>query len=200
MRMHIGSGTVYLRDWVNVDLPTPNTFLAVDRPDLVEKWVTTEDQYYAKHAKKTIEEFRHGAMVQEYVCDRYGSFHFLPASPGEVDEILARQSFEHLSLTEAKAALAEMKRVLTVAGVVRIDVPDNDETLRLLKETKDDFYIRHFLGPRQGNFGNHCMSYTRDGLKALMLECGFRFMEEEKNIHMYPAFTLKFMNDSFWNF
>jgi predicted SAM-dependent methyltransferase len=201
MKLHIGSGTVYLKGWVNVDMPTPNCFLASERPDLVEKWGTTElEGYYAKHAKKTIDDFRKGSLIQEYVCDRYGSFHFLPAPTASVMEILARQSFEHMSITEAKLALDEIKRVLDIEGVVRIDVPDNDETLRMLKETKDDFYIRHFLGPRKGDFGNHCMSYTKEGLISLMREKGFNYIYEEPNIHNYPAFTLVFEKDSYWKF
>lgn len=193
MRMHIGSGTVYLRDWVNVDVPTENCFLASERPDLVELWGTTEAEgYYARHEKKSIDEFRKGARVQEYVCDRFGTFSFLPAPPGTVKEVLARQSFEHLSKTEARAALKSINTVMEPLGILRLDVPDNDETLRLLMETKDPFYIRHFLGPRKGDYGKHCVSYTKDELISLVQNYGFSFLKEERNIHLYPAFTLRF--------
>jgi hypothetical protein len=34
MKIHIGCGTVYLKDYVNVDLPCEFCFLAQDRPRL----------------------------------------------------------------------------------------------------------------------------------------------------------------------
>ena len=193
MKIHIGSGTVYLKGWVNVDVPAPFCYLASERPDLVKKFQTTEEQgYYAKHKKKTLAKFRQGAEITEYVCDRYGSFSFLPIKSSEGTEILARQSFEHLSITEARLALREMNRALAMSGTLRLDVPDADATLRLLKKTKDDFYIRHYLGPRKTEFGYHCMGYNRDTLRRLANEYGFTLYGDEDNIHLYPAITLVF--------
>ena len=149
MKLHIGCGTVYLKDWINVDLPSSTCYLTEERPDLVKAYLTTEKKgYYARHKKQSISKFRRGSLVSEYVCDRYGSFFNLPCRTSNATEILARQSFEHLSITEAKTALKEMNRVLCSRGLLRIDVPDADETLRKLKQTKDDFYIRHYLGPQ----------------------------------------------------
>jgi hypothetical protein len=97
MKIHIGCGTVYLKDYVNVDLPCEFCFLAQDRPDLVEKYITTGDDYYGRHGAKSIDDLRKGARVQDYVCDRYGSFFFIPAADKTVDEILSRSVWEHLS-------------------------------------------------------------------------------------------------------
>jgi hypothetical protein len=36
------------------------------------------------------------------------------------------------------------------------------------------------------------MSYERHQLQRLVESCGFRFVEEEENIHWFPAFCLKF--------
>lgn len=192
IRLHIGCGSVYLRDWLNVDIPGPETYLAADRPDLVERWGTTEDQYYARHQDKNIDTLRRGPLHQEYVCDRYGSFQFLPVSE-RIDEILTRQSFEHLSSSEADAAMVQMKKVLKPGGLLRIDVPDHDQTLELLKSTGDDFYKRHLLGPRRDEYGFHMRSYNRDQLRKLVESHGFSHICEEKNIHFFPAFCLRFM-------
>lgn len=193
MRLHLGSGSVFLRDWVNVDLPAPRTFLAHERPDLVEKYITTESEYYARHSDKTIESLRRGPLNQECVCDRYGSFQFLPVRVGEVQEILARHVFEHLSIAEAKQALRQAWAVLSLDGILRLDVPDHEETLRLFSKTHDHFYIRHLLGPRRGDYGFHMLSYTRDRLKQLVQSQGFFYQDEEPNIHLYPAFCLRFV-------
>ena len=194
VRVHIGSGAVYLFDYINVDVPSPRTFLAEFRPDLLEKLGTTEDAYYARHSDKTISSLRIGPLDQEYVCDRYGDFHHIPVV-GPVDEILTRHSFEHLSAREARTSLDIMHKIMRPGGILRIDVPDHEETMRLFASTGDKFYIRHLLGPRRGDDGGyHVMSYDPPGLTLLVESCGFRHIGQEPNIHLYPAFCLRFAN------
>lgn len=192
MKLHVGVGTVYLLQYVNVDLPGPRTFLACERPDLVERWSTTEDAYFAKHQDKTLHTLAAGPIDQEYVCDRYGDFEHLPVQGGSVEEVLCRHVFEHLSITESHRALNHVDTVLRPGGILRLDVPDHEETLRLFKETGDSFYVRHLLGPRRNEFGFHMMSYTRERLRALVESHGFIYGDEEPNIHLYPAICLRF--------
>lgn len=193
MNLHIGSGSVYLLFYINIDVPAPDTYLAADRPDLVERWQTTEDKYYAMHHDKTIESLAAGPLQQEYVCDRFGDFSFLPVKDGYATEILTRQAFEHLSIAEARVALSNMYRALAPGGILRIDVPHHTETLSLLMETRNPFYVRHLIGPRRGEYGFHMMSYDRSTLKKLVQEAGFWYVSEEPNIHFFPAFCLRFL-------
>lgn len=191
MKLHVGSGSVYLREWVNIDLPLDNVFLAKERPDLVEKFIASESDYYEKHRDKTPDKLRRGAVVQETCCDVFGSFAFLPVRPASVEEILSVQVWEHLDRAEAKAAMQECQRVLKPGGFLRIDVPDPDETLRQYRKTGDEFCIRHFFGPRRNEYGSH-FHYTRAMLRDLVEKFSFRFMSEEENRHWYPAFCLRF--------
>lgn len=191
IKVHMGCGAVYLDGYINVDLPTARTFLAHERPDLVDRYRTTEDKYYARHEDKTVDTLRKGPLDQEYVCDRYGSFFFLPLHH-LIGEFLARHSFEHLSITEARTALGILFSRTDVGGVLRIDVPDHSKTLKLYKETQDPFYARHLFGPQRGDYGFHVMSYTPDRLRRLVTDAGFEFLEMERNIHIYPAFCLRF--------
>src|ERR1700676_191158 len=117
VKLHIGCGTVYLRGYINIDLPCPGTFLAAGRPDLVERYITDDSDYYGRHRDKTMDGLRKGPLNQEYACDRYGSFMFMPVHNDSVDEILARSVFEHMSLSEAEKALTESKRVLSKNGI-----------------------------------------------------------------------------------
>lgn len=192
MKLHMGCGSVYLEGYVNVDVRTPNTFLAKDRPDLVARWQTDESDYYRHHRDKTVDSLRAGPLNQEYVCDFYGTFAALPPTIHRVDEVLARHCFEHLSLTEARAALNKLADIIRPGGLLRLDVPDHEETLRLYKETGDEFYVRHLLGPRRGEYGFHMLSYTPGRLRSIVEEHDFAFVEEEPNIHIYPAFCLRF--------
>lgn len=190
MRLHVGNGAVLLREYVNVDLPLPNVFLTKERPDLVEKFLTNESSYYGRHQAKNPTTWRKGPIEQDTVTDAYGSFTFLPARNGTVSEVLSVQCFEHLQASEARQATDECYRVLAVGGILRIDVPDPDETLRKYRETGDEFFIRHLFGPRRDLYGFHTQ-YTRDMLRKLVEELRFKFVEETANIHEYPAFALK---------
>ncbi len=193
MKIHIGCGSVYLKGWGNVDVRGAKTFLAADRPDLVKKYETEECNYFARHQAVTVESLAAGPLDQEYVCDFYGDFENLPGSYWNSDEVLARHSFEHLSITEAHRALDSIDSIMASGGILRLDVPDHSETLRLYRESGDPFYVRHLLGPRRNEFGFHMMSYTPDRLRALVESHGFLYVGEEANIHVYPAFCLRFV-------
>lgn len=193
MRLHVGCGSVFLKDgWMNIDLPLPHVFLAKDEPGLVEEFSTTEDKYYARHEGKTVNDWRKGPNVVRTVCDAYGGFNLLPARNESCTEILSRQVLEHLNVTQARDAIKECFRVLAWGGHLRIDVPDPEATLELYRETGDRFYFRHLFGPRLDCFGYHTF-YSRDSLAHLVSESGLNLVQEEENIHSYPAFCLRFV-------
>jgi predicted SAM-dependent methyltransferase len=191
VKLHVGCGSIYLREWVNVDLPLSTVFLAKERKDLIDRYGTIEDAYYSRHAK-SIDDWREGPRTLDTVCDVYGSFQFLPARDKSAEQILSRQCFEHLTLDKAVPALEECARVLAWGGRLRLDVPDPEETVRLYGKTGDAFYIRHLFGPRQSVFGVHTF-YNRELLKTMASRAGFNFVQENPNIHPYPAFELEFV-------
>lgn len=192
MRIHCGAGSVYLKGWLNIDLPAPNIFLAKDRPDLVDKLATDESDYYGRHRSITMESLAEGPLNQECVVDEYGSFDHIPAAYWSCEEFLARHVFEHLSIGEAHKALDAIDEIMEPNGILRIDVPDHNETVRLLRETGDRFYERHLLGPRRNEFGYHLCGYSRERLRKLVEDHGFIYEREEENIHLYPSICLRF--------
>lgn len=191
MKLHIGCGSIFLEGYKNIDLPGPHTFLAKDRPDLVEKWQTTEENYYGKQ-KATIETLRKGPVHQDTVCDAFGSFDNIPAAYWSVAEVLTRNVFEHLSLKEAHHALDQVDAIMQPNGILRIDVPDHEESLKMYRKTGDEFYVRHLLGPRNSEYGYHLVGYTRESLRALVESHGFVFESVEPTIHFYPSICLRF--------
>ena len=192
MKLHVGCGAVYLHGYFNVDLPGDGVFLSWERPSLVDQFGTAEADYYGRHRDKSHDSLRGGPVTQETVCDGYGSFAFLPARSGTCTEILTRQVFEHLSPADGMVGLRECYRVLKYGGLLRIDVPDPDATLKRFQETSDEFWIRHLFGPRRNEYGGHT-PYTRSMLIEMAEKSGFHFIDEEENIHeLYPAFCLRF--------
>ena len=191
VRAHVGSGTVYLTGWVNVDLPSARCFLAAERSDLVEAYATTPERYYARHQEHDVlASFAGGPGCAPYLCDRFGRWDCLPFIADEVVELLARQSFEHLSQREAHVALAEVRRVLAPSGLLRLSVPDHEAGLKAYHETGDPVMARVLLGPRNCAEGYHLQSYTCATLRELVEGHGFAFVEREPNIHSYPSLCL----------
>jgi len=189
----MGCGTVYLTDeYINVDVASPRCFLASERPDLIERYATTSEAYYARHqSHATFDGFRSGPREDPYVCDHYGRWDCFPCRDGEADEVLARSSFEHLSQTEAQIALREVRRVLKDGGILRLSVPDHERALNLLMETRELILVTHLLGPRRGVGGYHMQSYTKDTLRATIEASGFEFIAEEPDIHTSPAICMQ---------
>lgn len=192
MKIHVGSGCVYLEGYVNVDLPQVAGLAAQNEPG-VRKWRTTVENYYGR--VKVSEASLKANEPQDHadlVCDAHGSWMDLPFENSTADEILSVQCFEHLSKTEAHRALGESRRVLKIGGLLRLDVPDHEETLRQYCETRDEFLLRHLLGSRKNDFAYHMGSWTREHLIAFCAKRGFEFVQEYPNIHCYPAFCLEF--------
>ncbi len=192
MKLHVGSGTVLLRGYLNVDVPTSRCYLAAERPDLAARYLTDEGDYYARHLDYAkLDAFRQGPSQDLYCCDAFGRWDALPCRDGEADELLSRQSFEHLGLRDAHAGLAEAWRVLAPGGVLRLSVPDHETTMRNFIETREVLLIRHLLGPRNSPYGFHQMSYTEDSLNRLASEHGFTLIGQDVNPHVYSSLSLK---------
>lgn len=203
MRVHVGCGYIYLRPsvlddprtgWLNVECREADAVLAPLAPDRVEALQASDEDYYRAFQAVTQESLAAGPKPQDGppVCDAYGDAMGLPVGDLQADELLLRQVFEHLSIREARRALTEFHRVLRPGGVLRIDVPDHDGTVRKIREDGDPFWARHLLGTKRNDVAYHVMSYSRESLTRLVEEHGFDRQAEEPNVHFYPAFCLRF--------
>src|SRR3990167_5442767 len=196
LRVHCGSSRIYLRGFVNVDVDSPTTFLATEKPRLVERWVTDDgDAYYARQAQATCEALKAGALpTDETVVDvKADILRGLPFGPQQIDELLCRQMFEHLSRHEARKFLQECDYAIKPGGVLRLDVPDHEATAAWYHQTGDRLAERHLFGTRKDAYSYHLHGYTREGLRALVEEYGFVFEREEPPLahRLYPAFCLR---------
>lgn len=206
MKAHVGSGTVYLRGYENVETPDSGALLAKDNPDKVAFWATDESNYYGRvdeirnnqPADDALRHHKLNPFKDGIVCDRYGSWERLPFADQELEEITSRQVFEHLSERESRQALEEARRVLKIDGILRLDVPDHDAALAEYaslkaagREADAEFMLSHLLGSRKAPWARHMGSWTRNQLRAVVGCFDFEYDGEEENPHFYPAFTLR---------
>ena len=115
----------------------------------------------------------------------------IPHGDGTVDAIYASHMLEHLDRAEARAFLAECRRVLKPGGILRLTVPDlRNAAYQYLQQGDAEVFMRRLQfdldKPRgavarlrrvlSGGRGHHWM-YDRDSLVALVEGAGFADVE-----------------------
>ena len=192
MRLHVGCGTVYLEGYVNVDVEVPGySYLAGERPDLVEKNRTTVDRYYRQEETQATLE-RGPREPQACVVDRYARIDALPYLPDSVDEIRSVQVLEHVGMIEAPRVLRHWHSILRPGGFVHVDVPDFEETARRLlvqpDEPAKDWYYRLIYGSQKNPYAYHKNGFSAARLERMLREAGFREVRHlPDTIHFYPV-------------
>jgi SAM-dependent methyltransferase len=188
IRLHLANGTVYLKNYINIDVALPEAYLAIDRPDLVELNKTTFDNYYKDIVTRDIflgKTLQHKANV----CDIFSDIRDLPFEKGTIDEILAVQVFEHFSFIEGKEVLKYWITLLKKGGYIHLDVPDLDGTIDIYNEDKE-WGTRLLYGSQKNEYGVHKAMYTKETSKKLFEELGLSEIIFWQNMHTYPAFGI----------
>jgi hypothetical protein len=196
MRLHLGCGDVYLVDeeipWINIDLMIPGySFLATERPDLVEHNATTLDRYY-KHPYTTV-----GPLLNRLcVADAFMDVRYLLYGSETVEEILSVQILEHFDFAETAAVLREWYRVLRRGGLLCVDVPDFEALSFLLaaQNTEDakEYYYRMIFGSQKNVHAYHKNGFTEARLFSALSGAGFDQITRTPNFlnHPYPSVTM----------
>jgi SAM-dependent methyltransferase len=191
-KLHVGCGTVYLDGYVNLDVEVPGySFLASERPDLLERNRTTVDRYYkVEESRATLEGGPRGE--QHCVVDRYADLRALPYERDSVDEIRSVQSLEHLDMREGPRVLRHWRDLLRPGGILHVDVPDFEETARQLlaqpDEPSKEWYYRLVYGSQKNAYAFHKNGFSPARLEWMLREAGFREVRHVPNtIHFYPV-------------
>lgn len=191
-KLHVGCGTVYLDGYVNLDVEVPGySFLATERPDLLERNRTTVDRYYkVEESRATLEGGPRGA--QHCVVDRYADLRALPYERDSVDEIRSVQALEHLDRKEGPRVLRHWRDLLRPGGILHVDVPDFEETARQLlaqpDEPSKEWYYRLVYGSQKNAYAFHKNGFSPARLEWMLREAGFREVRHVPNtLHFYPV-------------
>lgn len=184
-RLNIGCGRSPTPGWINYD-NSPAVWIARSRP---VAWVLARLGLVDRHGLAFIEFCRAHRIRHADAARR------IPHPDGTVDAIYSSHMLEHLDRVEARAFLAECRRVLRPAGILRLAVPDlRNAAYQYLRLHDADGFLRHLQfdldKPRSaaarlrrmlsGGRGHHWM-YDRDSLLALVEGTGFagiEFMEQ----------------------
>lgn len=203
VKLHLACGTVYLHGYTNIDVKGSYTYLASDRPNLVEINGTTKENYYKQNILR--DDFVSKKYHNKYkVVDMFGDVTRLPTMLNHVDEILAVQVLEHFSEAEAIEVLKKWISKLKKGGVLEVDVPDLDGTVELFskRETPEDldWFLRLMFGSQKDQYSYHKWMYTKESLYNIFLGLGLEDIEILPNIHTYPGFAIRGVRKGKLNF
>jgi len=191
INLHLGCGTVYLENWINVDIYQEGyTYLANERKDLLEYNKTTIDRYYKYPFGKRKDDF---VVVDQYLDLTKTPY---PFEENCVNKILVVGTFEHFSYDEGVELLREWHRILVIGGAALIDVPDLVGTFKLLENAKTreemNWAIRLIYGSQKNQFSFHKWGYTFETISDVCNRVGFRIVERIDLIkHDYPMLMVQ---------
>jgi len=167
MKLHIGAGTIYLKDYINIDA-SPHYLTQKAPQDILDQNTTTIDNYYKHNFCKGS-----GICIADIACN----VNDLPFDDGRVEEIVMLHVLEHLPSYEVKNVLNEFYRVLQPNGELYLAVPDIKGTAQLLANSKtpeeEDWTIRLIHGTQRNEFSHHYCGYTKRTLVNLLEQNGF---------------------------
>lgn len=194
MKLHLGCGPVYLKDYINVDIKADHHYQAKERPDIVEKNLTTLDKYYKDDVTRV--DFVRGTYhKREVVCDMFADVRKLPVRDNAADEVVAVQIFEHFAFEEGERVLRHWKDKLVRGGKLHLDIPDLEGTLRIYQKAKNqgdrDWVVRLLYGSQKNKYGLHKAMYSKFTIKRLLTKVGFVNVTENNIIqHNYPVIRM----------
>jgi predicted SAM-dependent methyltransferase len=196
LRLHLGCGTVYLEGFANIDIWREGfSFLASERPDLVGKNRTTFSRYYKNEvSQNTILKARDEPRY--VVADRFQDITALDYPTESAELIVCVQTLEHLTKEEVGRALKNWYNILKPGGILHIDVPDFEETAKLLlaqkSEEDKEWYYRLIYGSQKDNFSIHKDGYSEEKLREILARYKFKNIKRLKDTrHFYPSLIME---------
>jgi len=196
LRLHLGCGTVYLEGFANIDIWREGySFLASERPDLVDQNKTTYSKYYKNPLTKS-SIMKTQSEPRFIVADKFQDIKALDYPPESAQFIVCVQTLEHLTREEVGQALRNWYTILKPGGILHIDVPDFEETAKLLlsqksEEDKEWFY-RLIYGSQKDNFSIHKDGYSEEKLRKTLAFYNFKNIRRLPDTrHFYPSIILE---------
>lgn len=196
MKLHIGCGTIYLKDYINVDI---DGLFASENISKMKKNKTDFKHYYSKSNffnKRKLKE-----VIIDYKVDIVGNFmdkngkRFRYAD-NSIEEIIAIQILEHIPYSDNIEILKDWYRMLTPKGKLFVSVPDIEGNCKKFLESKTDkdkeFAIRLIYGTGKNKYFTHYVGYWKEKLIKILKNVGFKNIKDISPwVHFYPAIVIE---------
>lgn len=201
IKLHLGCGTVYLEDWINIDA-CGEMATTTKGKELIELNMTTFNNYYKYPYGKMLDIGNrpgNNGIVVDLKMDitKLKDSHF---QHDTVDMILAVSIVEHFTLEDATNMIKDWVFLLKKGGKVLIDVPDLFHTAMdylddpINTNEENHYGMSLIYGSQKNEYSFHKWGYTPQSLCKLCRHCGFSFAHEiVPNLikHKYPMFMVE---------
>ena len=149
VRLNIGCGPTYVRDWTNIDVGKNCVLVSSDKGQkILESHVVDYiSQYYAlKHAADSRGKGEFLSWATENVVDEIQDVSVMERPQGSVDEIVMFHCLEHFSYSESQRVLVKILSWLKSGGSLYLGFPNIGLAYRIL-----DLYGSIFSGGDDDN-------------------------------------------------
>jgi len=180
MKLHIGCGDIYLKDYVNIDVIGDLT-TEVTREELKEN-ETTLNKYF-KHL--------FGSPRRKIILDRkMDLLKKWPFKDNSIDKIVMISCIEHFYKKDAQFIISEVNRVLKRGGIFLVDFPDLEKQYKKYYKKNPEFFMELVYCNHKNKYSIHHWGYTTETFKQMM---GLNFLCIKKQIvkHDYPMIGIK---------
>lgn len=188
-KLHYGCGTVYLKDWFNIDAGID--FMAGDRlaKNYLEDNITTREEYYkynfdsiVRNEKKIIADLEANSEVLSGIFNKYFS------------EVIMFHVLEHIPKYKIDEFIKQLKSITTEDAIFQFAVPDNLGISKLYIDSKNEEerqkYHSWIFGKQRNQYCHHFTGYDIESFRNF-LKNHFNEIEFCKNENNYPAIWVK---------
>ncbi len=128
-------------------------------------------------------------VQQKSVADEFADITKLRYKDGEIEEVRLHHLFEHFPRHIAIALVASWQTWLKMKGRVHIEVPDFDETAKIiLDSTQPDrdrkVALRHIFGSNEAPWATHYEGWSKERLSEMLRLFGFKIVDTKQEAYM----------------
>jgi hypothetical protein len=115
-------------------------------------------------------------------ADMYADITAIQFPAGIVDEVRSHHVFEHFTRQEALAMLCAWHTWLKVDGILIIETPDFDTSIKQLISSEYDYntkqaILRHVFGSHEAGWAIHCDGWYKEKYEHILNLLGYKILE-----------------------
>ncbi len=145
-------------------------------------------RYFSEHINIDFPSTEH--TVQDHSCaDYFANITELQFPANTVDEVRSHHVFEHFTRQEALAMLAAWHTWLKVGGIIIIETPDFDASIKQLADPRYSYQekqaiMRHVFGSHEAHWAIHCDGWYQEKYEHVLSVLGFEILDIKKEEYL----------------
>jgi SAM-dependent methyltransferase len=152
-KVNLGSGLTVARGWINIDSSLNALVARFPRPFLFLTYKLSNAHRWYRFSDYVV-------LLRSHVFIHHDLTYGIPLPDSSVNCVYSAHFFEHLSPEDGKRLFQDVRRVLKPEGVLRVNVPDAEDS-------------GYGLDKDRGWYSQHRCMYDWNSLERALKEAGF---------------------------